>query len=183
MEEKTPLWGSLYSMSQDKLKILKKYLEKNLSKGFVKASSSLATSPVLFACKSEGGLRFCVDYRQLNAMTIKNQYSLPLIKETLERICKAKIYSKIDIIAAFNCLCMQQGEEWKTAFRTRYGFYEYLVMPFGLANTPSLFQNFINNILYGMLDKFCIAYIDDILIYSNSKKESQTHIQKVLTAL
>ena len=107
MEEKTPPWGPLYSMSQDELKVLKKYLEKHLSKGFIRASSSPTTFPILFACKPRGGLRFCVDYRQLNAMTIKNQYPLPLIKETLERICKAKIYSKIDIIAAFNCLRMQ----------------------------------------------------------------------------
>ena len=170
-------------MFQDELKVLKKYLEKNLSKGFIRASSSPAASPVLFACKPEGSLRFCVNYRQLNAITIKNQYLLLLIKKTLERICKAKIYRKIDIIAAFNCLRMQQRKEWKTAFRTQYGLYEYLVMPFGLANAPSLFQNFINNILHGMLDEFCTAYIDNILIYSNSKKEHQTHIQKVFAAL
>ena len=168
-------------MFQDELKVLKKYLEKNLSKGFIRASSSPAASPVFFACKPEGSLQFCVDYRQLNAMTIKNQYLLPLIKKTLERICKAKIYSKI--IAAFNCLHMEQGEEWKTTFQTQYGLYEYLVMPFGLANAPSWFQNFINNILHRMLDKFCTAYIDKILIYNNSKKEHQTHIQKVLAAL
>ena len=171
MEEKTPPWSPLYSMSQDKLKVLKKYLEENLSKGFIKANSSPATSSVLFTFKPEDGLQFCVDYRQLNAMTMKNRYPLLLIKETLEHIYKAKIYSKIDIIAAFNCLHMQQGEEWKTAFQTQYGFYEYLVIPFGLANASSSFQNFINNILHGMLDEFCTAYIDDILIYCNSKKE------------
>ena len=106
MEEKTPPWGFLYSMSQDELKVLKKYLEENPSKGFIKASSSPAMSPVLFAWKPKGGLRFCVDYKQLNAMTIKNRYLLPLIKETLKCICKAKIYSKIDIIAVFNRLCI-----------------------------------------------------------------------------
>ncbi len=170
-------------MSLDELKVLKKYLEENLSKGFIRASSFPAASPVLFAHKPRGGLQFCVNYRQLNAMTIKNQYPLLLIKETLERICKAKIYSKIDIIATFNRLRMQQGEEWKTAFRTWYSLYKYLVMPFGLANTLSSFQNFINDILYGMLDKFCTTYIDDILIYSNSKKKHQIHLRKVLTAL
>ncbi len=116
MEDKTPSWGPLYSISQDELKVSKKYLEKNLSKGFIRANSSPVASPVLFARKPGGGLRFCINYRQLNAMTIKNRYPLPFIKETLERICKAKIYSKIDIIAAFNHLRMQQGEEWKTAF-------------------------------------------------------------------
>ena len=107
MEEKTPPWGLLYSMSQDELKVLKKYLKENLSKGFIRANSSSTVSLMLFARKPRGGLQFCVDYGQLNAMTIKNQYPLPLIKKTLERIYKAKIYSKIDIIAAFNRLCMQ----------------------------------------------------------------------------
>ena len=170
-------------MSQDKLKVLKKYLEKNLSKEFIKASSSSNTSSILFARKPRNNLRFCVDYKQLNTMSIKNRYLLPLIKETSERIYKVKIYSKIDIIVTFNRLCIQQEEEWKTAFRTWYSLYECLVMCFGLANAPSLFQIFINNILHGMLDKYCTAYIHDILIYSNSKKEYQTHVQNVLTSL
>ena len=169
-------------MSQDELKVLKKYLEENLSKRFIRASSSSTMSSVLFACKPGGGLQFFVDYRHLNVMTIKNRYFLSLIKEILECICKAKIYSKIDIIAIFNRLSIQQRKEWKTAFRTWYGLYEYLVIPFKLANEPSSIQNFINVILHRMLDKFCTAYIDDILIYSNSKKEYQTHIQKVLAA-
>ena len=107
IKEKTPPWGLLYSISQDKIKVLKTYLEKNLNKGFIRASSSFATSPILFAYKPEGGLQFCVDYKKLNAMTIKNQYPLPLIKKTLKRICKVKIYSKIDIITAFNRLYMR----------------------------------------------------------------------------
>ena len=104
--EKTLPWGLLYSISQDELKVLKKYLKGNLGKGIIKASSSLAASPVLFTRKPKSDLRFCIDYRQLNIMTIKNQYLLPLIKKTLECICKAKIYSKIDDIAVFNHLCM-----------------------------------------------------------------------------
>ena len=107
MEEKTPSWSPLYSMSQDELKILKKYLKENLNKGFIRASFSPTASPILFACKLGGGLQFCVDYRQLNTMTIKNQYLLPLIKKRLECIYKPKIYSKIDIIAAFNRLRIQ----------------------------------------------------------------------------
>ena len=94
-------------MSQDELKVLKKYLKENLNKGFIRASSSPTTSPILFACKPGDGLQFCVDYRQLNTMTIKNQYFLPMIKKTLECIYKAKIYSKIDIIATFNRLRIQ----------------------------------------------------------------------------
>ena len=183
MESKTPTWGPLYSMSADELKVLKDYLEKMIDKGFIQSSFSPAASPVLFAKKPGGGLRFCVDYRALNAITVKNCYPLPLIKETLERVCKAKIFSKIDIIVAFNKLQIKKRKKWKTAFQTRYGLYEYLVMPFGLANGPSSFQNYINDVLHGMLDVFCTAYIDDILIYSNSKKEHQKHVRKVLEAL
>ena len=183
IEGKTPTWGPLYSMLADKLKVLKAYIEEMVDKGFIRASSSLAASPVLFAKKPDGGLRFCVDYQALNAITVKNQYPLLLIKEILERVCKAKIFSKIDIIAAFNKLRIREGEEWKTAFRTQYGLYEYLVMPFGLANGPSFFQTYINDVLHGMLDVFCTAYIDDILIYCNSKKEHRKHVRCMLGAL
>ena len=186
MDGKIPMWGPLYSMSADELKVLKAYIEKMVYKDFIQASSLSAASPVLFAKKPGRGLRFCVDYQALNAITVKNQYPLPLIKETLERVCKAKIFSKINIIAAFNKLRIKEGEEWKTAFRTRYGLYKYLVMPFGLANGPSSFQNYINNVLHGMLDVFCTAYIDNILIYSNTKKEHGEHgehVRKILGAL
>ena len=154
-----------------------------VDKSFIWASSSSAASLVLFAKKPGGGLHFCGDYWALNAITVKNRYLLPLIKETLERVYKAKIFSKIDIIAAFNKLRIKEGEEWKPAFWTRYGLYEYFIMSFGLANSLSLFQTYINNILHGMLNVFCTAYIDDILIYSNSKKEHQKHVCKVLEAL
>lgn len=107
MEDKTPSSGLMYSISQDELKVSKKYLEENLSKGFIRACSSPATSSGLFDGNPGGGLHFCVDYKQLNAMTIKNRYLFLLIKEILERIYKVKIYSKIEIIAAFNCLYMQ----------------------------------------------------------------------------
>lgn len=108
----------MYPMSQDELRVLKKYLDDNLAKGFIRPSSSPAASPVLFARKPGGGLRLCVDYRALNAITIKNRYPLPLIQETLSRICQAKVYNTLDIIAAFNKIRMAGGEEWKTAFRT-----------------------------------------------------------------
>ena len=171
-------------MSRDELLVLQKYLTENLEKGFIRSSSSPAASPVLFVKKPGGGLRFCVDYRALNAMTIKNRYPLPLIRETLDRLSKACIFfTKLDIVAAFNRLRMAYGEEWKTAFRTRYGLFEYLVMPFGLANAPSSFQHYINDVLREYLDIFCTAYIDDILIYSSSMKEHKGHVTKVLKAL
>ena len=137
----------LYGMSRNELQVLKKYLEENLSKGFIWASFSPAAAPVLFVTKPGGGLWFCVDYSGLNALTVKNKYPLPLIRETWDRFCKAVYFTKLDIVAAFNKICMAEKEKWKTAFRTRLGLYEYLVMPFGLSNAPSSFQNFLNNVL------------------------------------
>ncbi|KAH0375210.1 hypothetical protein KCU92_g10240, partial [Aureobasidium melanogenum] len=183
LENASPPFGPLYGMSRDELQVLKKYLDENLAKGFIRPSSSSAASPVLFVKKPGGGLRFCADYRGLNALTHKNRYPLPLISETLDRLSKAKWFTKIDIIAAFNKLRMAAGEEWKTAIRTRYGLYEYLVMPFGLANAPASFQNFINDVLREFLDKFATAYMDDILVYSNSLSEHKEHVAKVLQAL
>ena len=134
-----PPSGPLYSMSRDELKVLKKYLTENLNKGFIRALSSPATAPVLFVRKPGGRLHFCVDYQGLNTITVKNHYLLPLIWETLDQLCKAVWYTKLDIVFAFNHIQMAQGEEWKTAFRTCAELYKYLVMPFGLANVPSTF--------------------------------------------
>ena len=156
-------------MSRDELQVLKKYLEENLSKRFIRASFSPAAAPVLFVKKPSGGLWFCVNYCGLNALTVKNKYPLPLIRETLDRLCKAVYFTKLDIVAAFNKICMAEGEEWKTAFRTRLRLYEYLVMPFGLNNVSSFFQNFLNNVLGNdILDIFVIAYVDDILGFSKT---------------
>ena len=115
-DRKQPTFESLYSMSQDELKVLQKYLNDHLFKGFIQASSSSAAALILFIHKPEGGLRFCVNYWELNVITVKNRYSLPLIKETLNCLCNAVVYTKLDIIAAFNHLRIAEGEEWKTAF-------------------------------------------------------------------
>ena len=178
-----PPCGPLYGMSREENLELRKYLEENLEKGFIRASKSPAASPVLFVKKPGGGLRFCVDYRGLNEITIKNRYPLPLISETLNRLSKAVIFSKLDIIAAFNRLRMAKGEEWKTAFRTRYGLFESLVLPFGLCNGPASFQAYINDTLREYLDIFCTAYLDDILIYSDSLEEHQGHVRIILDRL
>ena len=167
-EGKHPGFGPLYGMSRNELQVLRKYLDEHLDKGFIRASSSPVAAPVIFVKKPGGGLRFCVDYRALNAVTVKNRYPIPLIQETLNRLSKARIYTKLDIIHAFNRLRIAEGDEWLTAFRTRYGLFEYLVMPFGLANAPSSFQHFVNDTLRPYLDVFCTAYINDILIYSDN---------------
>ena len=174
---------TLYGMSRDEIVELKRYLEENLAKGFIRASRSPAASPVMFVKKPGGGLRFCVDYRGLNAITIKNRYPLPLISETLNRLCRAKFFTKLDIIAAFNRLRIREGDEALTAFRTRFGLYEYLVMPFGLCNGPATFQHFINDTLQEYLDMFCTAYLDDILIYSDNETEHEFHVRTILAKL
>ena len=175
-------------MSQDELKVLQKYLNDHLFKSFIQASFSSAAASVLFVHKSEEGLRFCVNYWGLNAITVKNRYPLPLIKETLNCLCNAVIYTKLDIIAAFNHLRIAEEEEWKTAFWTRYELYEYLVMPFSLTNALSSFQHYINDTLRDYLNVFCTVYIDDILIYSNFQEEHTCHssgiwVLKVLLVL
>jgi hypothetical protein len=182
-EGKQPGFGPLYGMSRNELLVLQKYLKEMLSKGFIRASTSPVAAPVIFVKKPGGGLRFCVDYRALNAITIKNRYPLPLIQETLNRLSKARYYTKLDLIHAFNRLRIAKGDEWLTAFRTRYGLFEYLVTPFGLANAPSSFQHFVNDTLRPYLDVFCTAYIDDILVYSNNLAEHRKHVDLVLEAL
>ena len=111
-------------MSRDELLVLRKTLLELLDKGFIRVSQSPAGAPVLFARKPGGGLRFCVDYRALNAVTVKDRYPLPLIRETLRQLCSAKWFTKLDVRAAFHRIRMKKGEEWKTAFRTRYGLYK-----------------------------------------------------------
>jgi Reverse transcriptase (RNA-dependent DNA polymerase) len=126
-------------MTAQELEVLKKYLDENLSKGFIRSSLSPVASPVLMVRKPNGGIRVCIDYRALNEITIKNRYPIPRISETLDRLSKAKIFSKFDIIHAFNRIRMKEAHEWLTAFNTRYGQFEYLVMPFGLCNAPATF--------------------------------------------
>lgn len=158
-------------MSREELLVLRKTLTDYLDKGFIRVSHSSAVAPVLFAKKPGGGLRFCVDYRGLNRLTKKDRYPLPLIHETLRNISKAKWFTKLDVIAAFHRLRINEGDEWMTAFRTRYGLFEWMVTPFGLANAPSTFQKYINWALRDYLDEFCSAYMDDILIYTDGTKE------------
>src|SRR5271168_1756144 len=182
-EQEVP-WGPLYKMSRDELLVLRHTLTDLLDKQFIRVSNSPAAAPVLFVRKPGGGLRFCVDYRGLNRITRKDRYPLPLIYETLQNIGKARWYTKLDIIAAFHKIRIAEGDEWKTAFRTRYGLFEWMVTPFGLANAPSTFQKYINWALKDYLDEFCSAYVDDILIYSSgSRAEHQNHVRKVLQRL
>ena len=157
-----------------------KYIEENLRKGFLRHSQSSCGAPIVFAKKKDGTLRLSVDYRGLNKITIKNRYPLPFIGELLERISKVKYFTKFDVRDGYNRLRMAPGEEWKTAFRCRYGLFEYMVMPFGLCNAPGTFQHYMNNTFCEFLDEFLVVYLDDLLIYSSDLKEHKRHVRKVL---
>ncbi|CAD0040808.1 unnamed protein product [Aureobasidium pullulans] len=181
--EATHIWTHLCVIRKE-LKTLREYLDENLARGFIRKSESPAGYPILFAPKKDGSLRLCVDYRKINDITIKNRYPLPNIEELQDRLSKAKWFSKIDLKGAYNLIRMKEGEEWKTAFRTRYGHYEYLVMPFGLTNAPATCQMMINDTLREYLDRTVVAYLDDILIYTNGNLEQHVKdVQQVLTKL
>jgi hypothetical protein len=137
----------------------------------------------MLAAKLGGGVQVCQDYRGLNNITIKNRYPLPLVRETLDTLCHAKFYTKLDIIAAFNKLQIAEGHEWKTAFITRFGLFETLVMPFEFCNAPASFQHYINHTLFDYLDIFCTAYFDDVLVYSKTRKEHREHVREVVRRL
>ena len=175
--------SALYSMSRDEALELCQYLDENLSKGFIRVSRSDAAASVLFVKKPEEGLHFCVDYWGLNAITVKNWYPLPLISETLNCLSWVRIFIKLNIIAAFNRLCIWEGDKVLITFCTHFSLFEYLVMPFGLCNGPASFQNYINDTLWEYLDDFCTAYLDDILIYSEIKAEHKIHVKRVLQKL
>ena len=180
---KTPGKKPIYPLSAEKLEALRAYLDENTKKGFIRESQSPAGYPILFVKKKDGSLRLCVDYRELNNITVKNSYPLPLIGELQDRFQGAQLFTKFDIPGAYNQIRIKAGDEWKTAFRTRYGHYEYLVMPFGLTNAPATFQAFINNVLREYLDDFCTVYLDDIVVYSKTLEEHVEHVKRVLRAL
>src|SRR3954447_5775091 len=178
-----PPFGPLYGLSKNELETLHKWLEDNLNRGLIRASSSPAGAPILFVKKKDGTLRLCVDYRGLNEGTIKNRYPLPLIKETLNMLCQAKYYTTLDVRDAYGLVRIAEEDVWKTAFRTRWGLFETLIMPFGLTNAPADFQRYINNALRPFLDHFCTAYLDDVLVFSNTLSEHKRHVRQVLEAL
>ncbi|SLM38743.1 Reverse transcriptase domain [Lasallia pustulata] len=179
---KNPEKQPIYPISEAKLEVLRKYIDENKVKGFIRKSTSPVGYPILFVQKKDGTQRLYVNYRKLNAITVKNSYPLPLISELQDRLQKAKWFTKLDVRQAYHQIQMKAGEEWKTAFRTRLGHFEYRVIPFGLTNTPASFQSYINNVLREYLDVFATVYINDILIYSETEEEHRTHVRKVLTA-
>ena len=182
-EGKTPPFGPIYSLSQDERKALFEYIEHNLEKGFIRRSTSSAASPILFIKRKTGDLRLCVDYRGLNAITKKNRYPLPLTKDLIDRVQGCDKFTVIDLKNAFNLIRVKEGDEWKTAFRTHLGLFEYTVMPFGLTNAPATFQSLIQDTLRDILDISCVVYLDDILIYSRPGQDHDNMVRQVFKRL
>ncbi|CCE32194.1 uncharacterized protein CPUR_06054 [Claviceps purpurea 20.1] len=177
-------WAPLYNMPREQLLEIRKQIVDLMDKGWIRASSSSAAAPVLLIKKAGGGWRFCVDYRALNKVTDQDRYPLPLIKETLRSLAAARWFTKLDVRAAFHRLRMAEGDEHLTAFRTRFGLFEWLVCPFGLAGVPATFQRYINSALGSALGDFATAYLDDVLIYTGgSKKDHMAKVREVLGRL
>jgi len=174
---------ALYNMSHDEILELHYYLNENLSKDFIQVSHFQTITSVLFIKKLEEELHFCMNYRDLNAITIKNQYSLSLISETLNHLNQAKIFIKLNIISAFNRLQIKEENEAFIIFCTQFELFKYLVMLFNLCNESVLFQKYINNTLREHLNKFCTAYLNNILIYFNNKLEHKIHVKLILRKL
>ena len=172
-----------YRMAPLELKELKFQLQELLEKGFIRPSVSPWGAPVLFVKKKDGTLRLCIDYRQLNKLTIKNKYPLPRIDDLFDQLKGASIFSKIDLRSGYHQLRIKDADVHKTAFRTRYGHYEFLVMPFGLTNAPAAFMDLMNRVFRPYVDQFVVVFIDDILVYSKDREIHDTHLRVVLETL
>ncbi|GJU51283.1 putative reverse transcriptase domain-containing protein [Tanacetum coccineum] len=168
-----PISKAPYRMAPIELKELKDQLQELLERGFIRPSVSPWGAPVLFVKKKDGSMRLCIDYRELNKITIRNRYPLPRIDDLFDQLQGAKHFSKIDLRSGYHQLRVKEQDISKTAFRTRYGHYEFLVMPFGLTNAPAVFMDLMNRVFHEFLDKFVIVFIDDIMVFSKSKVETR----------
>ncbi|GKA48920.1 putative reverse transcriptase domain-containing protein [Tanacetum coccineum] len=178
-----PVARAPYRLAPSEMKELSDQLKELSDKGFIRPSSSPWGAPVLFVKKKDGSFRMCIDYRELNKLTVKNRYPLPRIDDLFDQLQGSSIYSKIDLRSGYHQLRVREEDILKTAFRTRYGHYEFQVMPFGLTNAPAVFMDLMNRVCKPYLDKFVIVFIDDILIYSKNKQEHAEHLKLILELL
>ncbi|GKB04594.1 putative reverse transcriptase domain-containing protein [Tanacetum coccineum] len=178
-----PVARAPYRLAPAEMKELAEQLKELSDKGFIRPSSSPWGAPILFVKKKDGSFRMCIDYRELNKLTVKNRYPLPRIDDLFDQLQGSNIYSKIDLRSGYHQLRVREEDIPKTAFRTRYGHYEFQVMPFGLTNAPAVFMDLMNRVCKPYLDKFVIVFIDDILIYSRDEKEHEEHLKTILELL
>nr|GEY74155.1 putative reverse transcriptase domain-containing protein [Tanacetum cinerariifolium] len=178
-----PVGRTPYRLAPSEMKELSDQLKELADKGFIRPSSSPWGAPVLFVKKKDGSFRMCIDYRELNKLTVKNRYPLPRIDDLFDQLQGSSVYSKIDLRSGYDQLRVREEDISKTAFRTRYGHYEFQVMPFGLTNAPVVFMDLMNRVCKPYLDKFVIVFIDDILIYSKSKQDNEEHLKLILELL
>jgi len=177
-------WGPIYPLSEKELETLRDWLKEMLRIGKIQHSTCPVGSPILLVPKSHGrGLRLCVDYRALNKVTVPNQYPLPLMQELQDQVQGTQWFTKMDLKNRFHLIRIREGDESKTAFRTRYGLYEFQVMPFGLTNAPSTFQDMMNHVFSDMLDTGLMAYMDNIIVYAKTREEHDEKVKEVLTRL
>ncbi len=175
--------GKIYPLSLPEQKAMEVYIEEALRQGYIVPSTSPAASSFFFVAKKDSGLRPCIDYRKLNEITVKFRYPLPLVPTALEQLRGAIIFTKLDLRSAYKLIRISEGDEWKMAFVTPTGHYEYRVMPCGLVNAPSVVHGFMHEVLREFLHQFVIVYIDDILIYFRSLAEHRQHVVEVLQRL
>ena len=178
-----PISKAPYKMAPLELKELKVQMEELVSKVFVRPSTSPWGAPILFVKKNDGSLRLCIDYREFNKVTIRNQYPLPRIDDLFDQLQGARVFSKIDPRLGYHQLKIRSEDVPKTAFRTRYGHYEFFVMPFGLTNAPAIFIDLMNRIFQPYLYQFVIVFIDGLLIYSCNKEDHEDNLRVVLQIL
>ena len=179
----TPHRMTPHRMTPVELQELKVQLQELLDKGFIRPSTSPWGTPVLFVRKKDKTLRLCIDYRQLNRVMIKNRYPLPRIDDLFDQLRGVRVYSKIDLRTSYYQLRVRETDIPKTTFRTRYGHFEFTVMPFGLANAPATFMDLMHRVFQPYLDQFVVVFVDDILIYSQSEWEHEYHLRIVLQLL
>ncbi|GKA54020.1 putative reverse transcriptase domain-containing protein [Tanacetum coccineum] len=179
----TPIAKSPYRLAPSEMQELSGQLQELQDKGFIRPSYSPWGAPVLFVKKKDGSLRMCIDYRELNKLTVKNRYPLSRIDDLFDQLQGSRYFSKIDLRSGYHQLRVHEDDIPKTAFRTRYGHFEFTVMPFGLTNAPAVFMDLMNRVCKPYLDKFVIVFIDDILIYSKTKEDHEVHLGLVLELL